>query len=172
MAGYILTHVSTAVSPSTTPYSTVTDLLTVTAGHVYVLKTVKAVWRYGNQGGAAAWNARLALTDSAGANPMNMTPNVTATTQIAAAEKAQIVLDYTAKTPLVMPAFPGHATVAWTPTSDVSNYMGWDIFSDMSMKAGQILQFHPTTIKAAASTGGTTVDMYFRFDIGYIDYTI
>lgn len=176
MASYVLKHSRTSLTGITsTTYSTVTDLLTVTSGHLYIIKSLKAVVNFASTGGTIGGaGLYLSITDNAGANSITFTgfPYVTSA---AGVSNAFVQFDWTAGSavdPNTAPAFTSHRQTQAITSSTVYRIASNEM-KDIHLEAGQILKLVPTdNTLASAWSIATSVSASILVEISYIDYTL
>jgi hypothetical protein len=170
MASYVLKNTRVVVTESGTEYTTATNLLTVTSGHLYIIKKLKATIDIATGGAITDLNVLMMTSNSSGTNFAYSAPLIQMTSAGAVAS-THMTIDFTAD-PL--------GTIATTPTdwtsfAVVSNKiysLNVPAYKDEHLEAGKILKFDPSSHLTAGTTVANSNSTILTFDISYIDYTL
>lgn len=170
MASYVLAKSTTSISYSGATYSTITDLLTVPSGHIYLIKGIDLIADV-NATGAGAQYFNLGLTNTSGTQPNQVTQVVHLTN--AATVNAYIYINFTPPLVAGYSAVTAPSSVAVVADA-VYSFNVHSTLKDKHLAAGQVLRFSPRLIYASAtgSTAATALGSVVRIEISYIDYTI
>lgn len=172
MAGYVLKHNRTRITESGTSYTTVTDLLTVASGHLYIIKGVRAWVNVITGGAITRMGINLLTTNSSGLLAVPVAPYLILSSA-GAITSTQLVCNWTSAADPSSTTTLGSDSNSAIAVTDTKMYrFNFGGLRDTHMEAGQILQHYPGNISnndtAAVTSNSTVLD----FDISYIDYTL
>lgn len=171
MASYVLKHAQVAITESGTSYSTTTNLLTVAASHLYIIKGVRCLNELSFGGAATGFHVGLELSDNAGATFRAIVPTTTLTSAGAVSD-ADIHWDFGVVPAPTTTTPTNFASVFGAVASGEVKFIGIPGIRDLHMEAGQILRFTPNNTAGTATGVGTSNGSTLRFEISYIDYTL
>ena len=177
MASYVLKHSRVDVTGITSvTYSTITDILTVPTGHLYIIKGLSQFYNIASTGGAITGiGGAILATNASDANAALVSPLVYFTSA-GAVTSGWAKLEFAAANaePTATLGLMASSVVTAAITSNAVLGYRHGGMRDMHLEAGQVLEYRPYYASNANAAWAVTSSLSasMAFDISYIDYTL